>query len=387
MKFEKNKKYFTIAVYAFGVIAASMLLLFWLIYPERVGGAISTFFKIIAPLIVGFAIAFILNPVLNFFEKVAFKKLFKKKENKKGKRALALVCTYVIFLGLVSAFIALVLPSVIASVTDLINNIQGYYNSGIAFAKELLDKFNISADVLEPFTDIGSKIIELMINTLKTALPQLYGIAVGATSVLKNTFVGFIFSIYMLASKETFRKQFDKVIKTFAKPKTQDRLYRVGSLAYGTFSKYISGFLVDSIIVGIICYIVMSIFGWPYPALISILIGVTNMIPFFGPFIGAIPSAFLILLVNPWQAIFFVIFIVILQQVDGNIICPKILGQRVGLAPFWVMVAIVVGGSMFGIAGMLIGVPTFAVIYALMRSYLDRKHKEKLEEGKTEDEI
>ena len=131
----------------------------------------------------------------------------------------------------------------------------------------------------------------------------------------------------------------------------------------------------------------MSIFGWPYPALISILIGVTNMIPFFGPFIGAIPSAFLILLVNPWQAIFFVIFIVILQQVDGNIICPKILGQRVGLAPFWVMVAIVVGGSMFGIAGMLIGVPTFAVIYTLMRSYLDRKHKEKLEEVKNENEI
>jgi len=379
MKFERNKKYFTISVYAFSVIAASMLLLFWVLYPEKISGAVHKFFSIIAPLIIGFAIAFVLNPILNFFEKKLFSKVLNKKKEKKGKRALSLFCTYAIFLGLVSTFVAIVLPSVIASVTDLINNVQGYYTSGIEFAKELLARFNIPADFLEPFTDIGSKLVEILVKTLETALPQLYGIAVGATSVVKNTLVGFIFSIYMLASKEVFRKQFNKVIKTFAKEKTQNRIYRVASLSYDTFSRYISGLLVDSLVVGIICYIVMSIFGWPYPALISILIGVTNMIPFFGPFIGSIPSAFLILLVNPWQAIFFVIFIIVLQQVDSNIICPKIIGQSVELKPFWVMVAIVIGGSMFGIMGMLIGVPSFAVLYALMRTYLERKHKEKTE--------
>lgn len=377
MKFEKNNRYFTIAVYAFLVIAATVLLIFAFLSPDKITWVINRFFAIIAPLIVGFTIAFILNPVLNFFEKNLFKKLWANGEHPKGKRAISLACTYVIFLGVVSAFVAIVLPSVIASVTDLINNIQGYYNKGIVFAEEFLIKLNISTDILDPFTDVGGKLIEFVVDALKTALPQLYSVAVSATSVIKNTFVGFIFSIYMLSSKEIFCRQFKKVITTFFKEKTQNRIYRIGSLSYGTFSKYISGFLVDSIIVGIICYIVMSIFGWPYPALISILIGATNMIPFFGPFIGAIPATFLILLVNPWQAVFFVIFIVVLQQVDGNIICPKILGQRVGLASFWVMVAIVIGGSMFGIMGMLIGVPTFAVIYSLMRSYLDRKHKER----------
>lgn len=377
MKFEKNNRYFTIAVYAFLVIAASVLLIFAFLSPDKITWVINRFFAITAPLIVGFTIAFILNPVLNFFEKNLFKKLWANGEHPKGKRAISLACTYVIFLGVVSAFVAIVLPSVIASVTDLINNIQGYYNKGIVFVEEFLIKLNISTDILDPFTDVGSRLIEFVVDALKTALPQLYSVAVSATSVIKNTFVGFIFSIYMLSSKEIFCRQFKKVITTFFKKKTQDRIYRIGSLSYGTFSKYISGFLVDSIIVGIICYIVMSIFGWPYPALISILIGATNMIPFFGPFIGAIPATFLILLVNPWQAVFFVIFIVVLQQVDGNIICPKILGQRVGLASFWVMVAIVIGGSMFGIMGMLIGVPTFAVIYSLMRSYLDRKHKER----------
>ena len=224
MKFEKNKKYFTISIYAFGVIAASMLLLFWVLYPEKISGAIGKFFSIIAPLIIGFGIAFVLNPILNFFEKKLFSKILNKKKEKKGKRALSLLCTYAIFLGLVSTFIAIVLPSVIESVTDLINNVQGYYSSGIEFAKELLLKFNIPSDFLEPFTDIGSKLVEILVKTLQTALPQLYGIAVGATSVVKNTIVGFIFSIYMLTSKEIFRKQFDKVIKTFAKEKTQNRI-------------------------------------------------------------------------------------------------------------------------------------------------------------------
>ncbi len=378
MKFEKNNKYLSIALYSFAVIAATVILIFIMLDPNKITGAINSFFTILSPVITGFVLAFILNPVLNFFENVVFRKAAALNKHKKLKRALSMVLTYLLFLGILSLFVMLIVPSLIDSITDLLRNIRGYYTKGIELIEGFLARFNISSDILGPFNDVGNKIIELAIDTMNKLLPRLGTIANSAISVLKNTFIGFAFSIYMLASKEIFRKQFSRVLYTFTRKKTHDRALRIAHLSYHTFSKYISGYLVDSLIIGIICYIVMLIFGWPYPALISIIIGVFNMIPIFGPIIGAIPSVLLIFLINPWQALFFVIFIVILQQIDGNFICPRILGERIGIRPFWVMLAIVVGGSMFGIPGMLISVPTFAVIYSLARTYLDRKYHEKL---------
>lgn len=378
MKFETNKKYFTIALYALGVIAASILLVFILLEPSKMLGAINSFFKILSPVITGFVLAFILNPLLNFFEKTVFKKVLTKDKNKKLKRAISMICTYLIFLGALVLFGMLIVPSLIESITDLINNIQGYYTKGIALLEEIFISLNISSEYLDSFNDLGSEIISTVTETMKAILPKLGAFANSAISLLKNTFIGFAFSIYMLASKETFRNQFSRVLFTFTSKKTHDRVRRVAQLSYYSFSNYLSGYLVDSIIIGIVCYIVMLIFGWPYPALISIIVGVFNMIPIFGPVIGAIPSVLLIFLINPWQALFFALFIVILQQIDGNFICPRILGERIGIKPFWVMLAIVVGGSMFGVAGMVMSVPTFAVIYSLARSYLDRKYNEKL---------
>lgn len=378
MKFEKNNKYLTIALYSFGVIAATVILIFIMLEPSKITGAIGSFFTILSPVITGFVLAFILNPLLNFFEQVVFKNALKADKHQKLKRALSMVLTYLLFIGILTLFIMLIVPSLIDSITDLIRNIRGYYTKGIELIEELLARFNISSDVLGPFNDIGNKIIELVIDTMNALLPRLGTLANSAISVVKNTFIGFAFSIYMLASKETFRRQFSRVLYTFTRKTTHDRVRRIAHLSYHTFSKYLSGYLVDSLIIGIICYIVMLIFGWPYPALISIIIGVFNMIPIFGPIIGTIPSVLLIFLINPWQALFFAIFIIILQQIDGNFICPRILGERIGIKPFWVMLAIVVGGSMFGIVGMLISVPTFAIIYSLARTYLDRKYHEKL---------
>ncbi len=378
MKLEKNKKYLTIAVYAFFVIAAAMIFFFILLTPQKFIGGINKILSILAPLIIGFLIAFILNPVMNFFENIVFKSVAKKKPESKRRRALSLICTYIVFLGILTLFVMMVVPSLVTSITDLINNIEGYYNSGVKFVEETLKNFNIPAKIIDPLNDFGDKMIDYVVDTMKAMLPRIYGIAVSTTSTIKNIVIGFAFSIYMLASKELFARQCKKVITTFTKQKTQDRIFRVARLSYSSFSSFLSGYLVDSLAVGIICYIVMLIFGWPYPSLISVIIGISNMIPFFGPFIGAIPSVLLIFMVNPWQALFFTIFIIVLQQIDGNFICPKILGQKVGLSSFWVMVAIVVGGSVFGIAGMILSVPAFAVIYTLARSYLDRKNREKL---------
>lgn len=378
MKFRKNSKYLSIAVYAFLVIAAAMFLFFAMLYPPKVISWVNNILAILLPLILGFLLAFILNPIMNFFEKNVFKNVSKKKSFSKGRRALSLICTYAIFLGLITLFGVIVVPALITSVTDLVNNLEGYYNKGTTLLENFLANYKIPQTLLDPIDNMGGKIVDFTIDWMKNSLlPQLSHIAVSAISAVKNIVVGFAFSIYMLASKETFARQFTKVIKTFFKPKTQNRMFRIGKLANKNFSGYLSGYLVDSFIVGVVCYIVMRIFSWPYPELISIMIGVCNMIPFFGPFIAGVPSALLIFMVNPWQAVFFAIFIVILQQIDGNVFCPRILGEKVGLPSFWVMVAIVIGGSVFGIAGMVLSVPAFSVIYTLMRSYIDRKSREK----------
>ena len=378
MKFEKNSKYRSIALYAFLVIAASLILFFAMLYPTKVVSWINNILSILSPLIVGFLLAFILNPIMSFFEQKVFRSIAKAKPFSKRRRGLSLICTYLIFLGLITLFVIIVVPSLITSITDLINNLEGYYNKGTALLENFLASYKIPQSLLDPIDDIGGKIIDFTIDWMQNSLlPQLSHIAVTAISAVKNVVVGFAFSIYMLVSKETFARQFTKVIKTFFKEKGQNRIFRVGRLANQNFSGYLSGYLVDSFIVGVICYIVMRIFSWPYPELISILIGVCNMIPFFGPFIAGIPSALLIFMVNPWQAIFFTIFIVVLQQIDGNFFCPRILGQKVGLPSFWVMIAIVIGGSVFGIAGMVLSVPAFSVIYTLMRSFVNRKAREK----------
>lgn len=380
MKFEKNNRYFTIALYAFGVIAASIILIFVLISPDKLLGGISKTISILTPLIIGFAIAFILNPLLKWFEKTVFKKVLVKDTQKKSKRALSLVCTYLSFLGILSLFFVLIVPSIAKSVSDLANNIQGYYTSGVALITSFLQRFNVSDEIVTYFNNLGTGIIDVVIDLLKnisTYLPKIFDVALSAGSVIKNIVVGFALSIYMLSSKEVFKRQSKKIMTVFLKKETKERTIRVFKLSHTTFSKYLTAYIIDSTIVGLITYFVMLIFGWPYPALIGLIIGVTNMIPFFGPFIGGIPSALLILLVNPLQALFFVIFIVVLQQVDGNIICPRVLGHRVGLSPFWVMVAIVIGGSLFGVFGLILSVPALAVIYALGRSYVNRKLKEK----------
>jgi predicted PurR-regulated permease PerM len=174
-----------------------------------------------------------------------------------------------------------------------------------------------------------------------------------------------------------FVAQVKKINFALFSEKTADKLVYITNLANKSFSGYVSGQLIDSLMVGIITYIVMLIFGWPYPMLIAVIIGVTNILPFFGPFIGAIPSAIIILLINPWQALSFVIFILILQQIEGNIIAPRILGKSVGMSAIWVVFAIIVGGGLFGFVGMVIGVPTFSVIYTLVKEFIAKRLEKK----------
>ena len=204
-----------------------------------------------------------------------------------------------------------------------------------------------------------------------TILPEYSSIAtrisegvLGVVNVIKNFFIAIIICVYFLNSKDTFAAQIKKIILAVFKKDTAEEIMSGAAFTNKTFGGFINGKIIDSIIIGIICFIVMTIFGWEYTLLISCIIGITNIIPFFGPFIGAVPSALLLLMVDYKQCIYFIIFIFILQQFDGNILGPKILGDSTGLASFWVLFAVLVGGGLFGFIGMVIGIPVFAVIYA-----------------------
>ena len=230
-------------------------------------------------------------------------------------------------------------------------------------------------------SDAGSNLTDFI---QKTLLPEYDNLAsgiqagvMGMLSFFKNFFIGVVICVYFLNSKEYFAAQSKKLILVLFKEKRSEKLLTLARFTNLQFGKFINGKLIDSLIVGILCFIFMKIFGWHYALLISCIIGITNIIPFFGPFIGAIPSALLLAVVDPKEALYFCIFILILQQVDGNIIGPKILGETTGLSSFWVMFAILVGGGLFGFVGMILGIPIFAVIYAYLSKGVNKKLAEK----------
>ena len=220
-------------------------------------------------------------------------------------------------------------------------------------------------------------LIEKLPEYIANVMPKIFAFAGTLASSVTNILMGFAMSIYMLASKDMLLRQSHNFLYAFVPLKYAQKASKLAKTASEIFGKYINGQLLDALLVGIVCFIGMSIIGLPYALLISTIISVTNIIPIFGPFIGAIPSAFILLIGNPIDALWFIIFILVLQQIDGNIICPRIVGDAVGLPAWWTLVAIFIGGGMFGFIGMIIGVPTFTVIYKLLKKSIARRLEKK----------
>ena len=235
------------------------------------------------------------------------------------------------------------------------------------------------------FAEILSYIEDGVLNWVQSDLMGRIGtymetISTGVIITLKtalNVVVGVIACVYLLNSKEKFRAQLKKAILATTSKSVSDEIFDFGNFANRTFGGFINGKIIDSAIIGVICYASMTLLHLPYPALVSTIVGVTNVIPFFGPFIGAIPSAIIIFLVSPLQSLYFLLLILVIQQLDGNVIGPTILGETTGLASFWVMFAIIVAGGMFGFIGMVLGVPVFAIIYYYAGRYIRRKLERK----------
>ncbi len=375
MKIEPNQKYLTVSFYTVITFAICLLLVVIVQKFSVISGVLASFANVIAPVTWGIVIAYIVNPLMKFFERFFGKCFEKKKPRRKLVRSLSVAFGLLSLLAVLFAIVAVLLPQVVESVIGLARNFNSYLNNFESWIYKFVEDYpDIYSFVQKQFDNLQPKLTDF-INSIVPKLGEwaikLKDGAIGFIGGLGDFVIGFIVAIYLLFSKEKFIAQMRKFVAAVLPESGKNAVYGIAARTNKMLGGFISGKLIDSTIIGILTFICMSIMKMDFVALISVVVGVTNIIPFFGPFIGAIPSALLLLVAAPRQVIPFVIFIFILQQFDGNILGPKILGDTTGLSPFWVMFAIFVGGGMFGFAGMILGVPIFAVIYSLVRDFVN----------------
>ncbi len=387
MKINIDKKHISLGITSFLVVASSICFYYLLFHGDRFLGKINAILVIASPVIYGIILAYLLTPIVNTIEKKLLSPLFTKSSEmnstkKKWMRFLSVLMTVIIVILFIYGFFSILIPNVISSVKSISFAFPIYVNNLMHFADKY---FEANPDIEALFNQLVSTYsVEIDKYLNNTIIPQMESllktVSLSLISVLKamwNLIIGLIISIYVLCSKEIFAGQSKKIIYAIFSTKTANSLIKDFRFISDTFIGFISGKIVDSIIIGIICFIGTSLLKIPYALLVSVIVGITNIIPFFGPYLGAIPSAILILMINPIKCITFIIFILILQQVDGNVIGPKILGQSTGLSGFWVIFSITIFGGLFGFLGMIIGVPFFAVVYAMTRRIIDRMLKKR----------
>ena len=382
----KKSTYVRTGVTVFCTVAA-ILVFYDTFFASRVLLRIGAkFLSALQPILYGFFMAYLLVPVVNFFETAMFPKELRTPKNGNyhvpGVRAVSILMTWMLVAFLLYLLASFLLPELYKSVVQLVSNIETYYNTINGWVLHFFEQFPTAGAWVN--TQMNTYFNALVDWLTKEVLPQtkmiLLALTGGVWSVVSffmDMLVGVMVSIYVLATKERCAAQARKVVYSLFSRENVRWVLRGTHKVDSIFSGFVRGKLLDSLIIGILCFIVCSILKFPYTPLISVIVGLTNVIPFFGPFLGAVPSTFLILLVSPIQAVYFVIFVLILQQLDGNVIGPRILGDSTGLSSLWVIIAIMVGGSFFGVLGMFFGVPVFACIYSATTFFVETRLKQK----------
>ncbi|MDU1538100.1 AI-2E family transporter [Paraclostridium tenue] len=373
MKIDWNSKYTTISIYSFIVVCCSIIFYRIVWDTSMFAGKVSEIISTLQPFIIGGVIAYLLNFILVFVED---KLLSKEKFNNlkpKSKRALGLLVTYIVAFILIYLFVQFVLPQLVSSIMGLVNDIPMY----IANLSDLITSYthdlNVNKEQLNLAVDKLTDLINYFISVAAGLIPVLgEALRIVASSVW-NIILGFIVSIYLLIDKEKFFGLGRKVIFAVFSEKHAKRTLELIDRSNDTFGRFLSGKIIDSAIIGVLTFIVLTIFKMPYVLLISVIIGITNIIPFFGPFFGAIPATIIILFVSPVKALWFILIIIIIQQIDGNIIGPKILGDSIGISAFWILFSLLVAGKVLGLVGMIIGVPLFAIVYSIIKEVVEEK--------------
>ena len=368
----------------FMVIVASMVFAFVVMRFSVIMDFFSRVFVILKPIIWGLIIAYLLNPIMKKFEKLGYKLNRKTTADKKTKgriRMFSIFASVIVAILLLTVLLYAIIPDLIVSVSGLVRDLPNRVQTFTIWLNSISIDERID-QVLQESIVSTEKYLE---NWIKVDLLQkadsyvvtLTDSVFGVIGVIKNVFIGLIVSIYLLANKERFIGQIKKVLYSVFSEKTTNGVLEIARDSDRIFIGFLSGKIIDSCIIGLLCFIILSILHIPYTLVVSVMVGVTNIIPFFGPYIGGIPSALLILLTDTKSGIIFILVIVILQQLDGNLIGPKILGNSTGLSAFWVIFAILLGSGLFGFPGMIFGVPTFAVIYHILTKSVNERLKRK----------
>ncbi len=341
---------------------------------DIVGGVISEVVDVLMPFIWGIIFYLLLGKVEKFIEERIPAKL-----SLKWRRIIATFASIIFLLLFIGLFFLIIVPSLIDSGTRLAININTYIGDLMNWLESLDLQYLINDNTIQTLETYMTDVFSELINFLRASIPSIVSTTYATISGIFSFIIGLIICAYIMIDRDRLHHQFIKLGKAFLKDGHLINITRVLSKAVEKFNSFIRGQLIDALIVGILCFILMTILHLDYAVLISCICALTNVIPVFGPFIGAIPSAFLLLMVDPIQCLVFVIMIVVLQQVDGNIICPKILGDSIGLSKVWIMFAIIVGGGLFGIVGMFFGVPIFGLFYYFLNEYAQSRIDNKKE--------
>ncbi|MBF1114852.1 MAG: AI-2E family transporter [Solobacterium sp.] len=375
MKWSKLKEETIENIKAFSISGILVVAFYTLINNvEPLYGVFHAIFVALSPFIYGLAIAFLLNPLRKIIEYSWLGKTSLKQRTKK------IIASFgALFIGMIMLFVffSILIPQMISSIQTFLSSFEGYVDT----VRNFFESNNfLSEDLLKtlnPVIDKGASMLGDWVSNLASSLNAILMYSVIFAKGVMNFLIGMIIALYILLDEPKLKRQTKKVLYALLPEKTTEKIIKISRLTINTFNSFVAGKAVDSLIIGILCYIILSFMSMPYTPLISVLVGVTNMIPVFGPFLGAVPSILILLLVDPFRALEFAIFILILQQVDGNIIGPRILGGAVGLPTLYVMFAIIIGGALFGIFGMFIGVPVFSVIFVLVRDFIHQQLEKK----------
>lgn len=366
------------------LITYTVFLLFVLVNFSSAWGILTTILSVLMPFVIGFIVAFLVNlPYVYFSEKVFNGMKNRGKIVQKLRKPLALVLAYLIIFGVIIFLIVILVPELIDSADKLITNFSAYFESFRIWLTDFMDKwFNIqltqNSDIFVFFNDIvtrltGDEITELLSNVSSSFMPSFVDATMNVTTSIINLFMGVFISAYFMGCKEKLLYQSKKFIVAYLPEKVGEKLFEIGDLSSEIFGKFVYGKIIDSMIIGIICFIGMSIFGFDYSVLTSVIVAITNLVPVFGPIIGAVVTIFIMLVINPIEAIWFAVFLLVLQQIDGNIIGPKILGNSIGISGFWIMASVIVGSGLFGFWGMLLAVPIFSTVYVLLSRHVNSR--------------
>ena len=357
-----------------------VVLAFLFINIKSVGGFLGTTLHMLKPFLIAICVAFVLNIPMKFYENKVLIPAFKNAKGKKldkAARPLALLLTILTIVALFIGLIIFIIPQLVESGATLVKNIPDYIQSLENIMAEYMGSTDILNEIWNEILSMGENLIKIVGQVTGSLVSQVLNITMGVTSTIINFFMGILIAIYILLSKEKLSLQAKKMLYAFIDMKKADKIMEVTKISHFKFSKFITGQCIEAVILGTLCFTGMSIFRIPYALLISTIIGVTALLPIFGALIGTIPASFIIFMVDPKTAVWFIVLIVVIQQIEGNLIYPLVVGNSIGLSALWVLFAITVGGSSFGILGILIGIPLFGVIYTVFSSFINRRLREK----------